>query len=226
MQSLLLASGQGMNLAMARPNPTKSRYDGPETRRLVLEAALKVFSEQGFAGASTRAIAAQAGIEQGHLAYYFPSKLALWQQVIEAFAHEGGAYLAEQLIDDSLADPLATAHRVLPGYLRSFARNPRLTRLMLQEFSVLSDRHQWVVETMGKPIWQRLKPLFDALAQTGRLGRTKPEIAYFSMIGAALITFGNPELVRNLTGADPDEAQWLDMAIAHILLPILGPSAA
>ncbi|WP_206244498.1 TetR/AcrR family transcriptional regulator [Novosphingobium terrae] len=209
---------------MPREASAKARYDGQENRRLVLEAALQVFSDLGFAGASTRVIAAAAGIEQGHLAYYFPSKLALWQQVIEAFARDGEAYLAEHLTDQALADPAATARAILPGYLRSFAANPRLTRLMLQEFSVLSPRHDWVVEHIGKPVWQRLSPLFRALAAGGHLGSAQPEIAYFSLIGAALITFGNPELVQALTGADTHGEAWIDQAIAHMLRPILPPS--
>ncbi|MFD2782053.1 TetR/AcrR family transcriptional regulator [Novosphingobium pokkalii] len=85
----------GMTLGMT-VSTTKSakarrpqRYDGADNRRAVLDAALTVFADLGFEAASTRAIAAAAGLEQGHLAYYFPSKAALWQQVVEAFAREG-----------------------------------------------------------------------------------------------------------------------------------------
>jgi len=205
---------------MPRAKAANTRYDGPENRRLLLEAALVVFSDLGFTGASTRAIAARAGIEQGHLAYYFPSKLALWQQVIEAFARDGEAYLAAHLTPSMRSDPQRAAWDVLPGYLRTFAENPRLTRLMLQEFSVLSERHAWVVEMIGKPVWNRLGPLFHALAGAGALGNTPPEIAYFSMIGSALITFGNPDLVSALCGADPRDAGWIEKAIEHIIGPI------
>ena len=210
-----------MTPGMPRPAPAKARYDGPENRRLVLEAALNIFSDLGFAGASTRAIAAAAGIEQGHLAYYFPSKLALWQQVVEAFARDGEAYLAEHLTQDAVTDPVQAARSILPGYLRGFASNPRLTRLMLQEFSVLSPRHEWVVEHIGRPVWQRLSPLFHALGECGHLGSAQPEMAYFSLIGAALITFGNPDLVQALTGADTHSEAWIEQAIAHMLRSVL-----
>lgn len=210
-----------MTLSMSRSAPAKTRYDGQENRRLVLEAALNVFADLGFAGASTRAIAAAAGIEQGHLAYYFPTKLALWQQVILAFARDGEAYLAEHVTQQALTDPLEAARAILPRYLRSFAVNPRLTRLMLQEFSVLSSRHEWVVEHIGKPVWQRMSPLFHALGERGHLGGAQPEIAYFSLIGAALITFGNPELVQALTGADTHSEAWMDQAITHMLRSVL-----
>lgn len=201
-----------------------ARYDGEENRRVVLEAALQVFSQVGFAAASTRAIAAAAGIEQGHLAYYFPTKLQLWRQVVEAFAHAGEVHLRHQLAGDGLEDPVTTALRVLPGYLRTFAEEPRLTRLMLQEFSVTSERHQWVVETFGQPVWDLLRPLFEALAAQGRLAGADPAIAYFSLIGSALITFGNADLVRSMTGGDPAAAQWFEAAIAHMIAPVVMPA--
>jgi AcrR family transcriptional regulator len=81
----------GMTVSTAKSAKARrpQRYDGADNRRAVLDAALTVFADLGFEAASTRAIAAAAGLEQGHLAYYFPSKAALWQQVVEAFAREG-----------------------------------------------------------------------------------------------------------------------------------------
>jgi AcrR family transcriptional regulator len=197
-----------------------ARYDGQENRRIVLEAALQVFSDMGFAGASTRAIAAAAGIEQGHLAYYFPSKMALWQQVIETFARDGETFLRQHLTVEALADPVPTAHAVLPPFLRTFAAQPRLTRLMMQEFSVLSPRHDWVVANFGQPVWHLLEPLFAGLAKHGRLAGAPPEIAYFSLIGGALITFGNPDLLVRLSGGDSAGPAWVGQAIDHMLQPI------
>jgi len=212
---------RAMTKATTAPKPLKTaRYDGQENRRVVLEAALRVFSDLGFEGASTRAIAAEAGIEQGHLAYYFPSKMALWQQVIETFARQGEAYLQAQLTPETLVDPVATAEIVLPQFLRSFAANPRLTRLMLQEFSVLSARHEWVVANFGQPVWQMLEPLFNGLQAQGRLAGAPPVMAYFTLIGAALITFGNPELIAQFSGVAVDDTGWASQAIDHMLVPI------
>lgn len=210
-----------MNTGKTRQKTFSSaRYDGQENRRLVLDAALRVFSDLGFEGASTRVIAAAAGIEQGHLAYYFPTKMALWQQVIETFARQGEAYLTAHLTPDTLANPLVTAHEVLPGFLRTFASNPRLTRVMLQEFSVLSARHEWVVANFGQPVWRLLEPLFDGLQTQRRLAGSPPVMAYFTLIGAALITFGNPELIARFSGVEPNETQWVDKVIEHMLVPI------
>ena len=208
---------------MSDPKSVTARvkYDGHETRRVVLEAALKAFSDLGFEGASTRAIAAAAGIEQGHLAYYYSSKMALWQQVIENFARDGETRLRRHISSECGRDPIAAARVALPDFLRSFADNPRLTRLMLQEFSVQSSRHEWVVENFGRPVWLLLRPLFEALHEDGKLSGAVPAIAYFSLIGSALITFGNPDLVGSFAGENSEHAVWIDRAVEHIMRPIL-----
>ncbi len=200
---------------------TRAKYDGHETRRVVLEAALEAFSNLGFEGASTRAIAAAAGIEQGHLAYYYASKMALWQQVIENFAREGEMRLRRHIPPECGQDPIADARVALPDFLRSFADNPRLTRLMLQEFSVQSSRHDWIVENFGRPVWLLLRPLFEALHADGKLSGAVPAIAYFSLIGSALITFGNPDLVKSFAGENSEHAAWVDRAVDHMMRPIL-----
>ena len=66
------------DVAFPRRRPTEGGYArGEETRARIVEAALKVFAAEGFAGASTRRIAAEAGVNPPALQYYFDSKEGL-----------------------------------------------------------------------------------------------------------------------------------------------------
>lgn len=59
-----------------------------ETEALILDAARKVFLENGFDGTSMQMIASESGINKALLHYYFRSKDRLFESVfIEAFAH-------------------------------------------------------------------------------------------------------------------------------------------
>jgi AcrR family transcriptional regulator len=200
--------------------PRTVRYDGAKNRQRVLEAALDVFSQVGYEGASTRAIAAAAGIEQGHLAYYFPSKMVLWRQVIETFARQIEQRLAQHIALFEGASACDIARSALPALLRGFAENPRLTRLMLQEMSVSSDRSAWLAENFAQPVWRLLAPVFSRMRADGYLGGAAPEIAYFSLIGAALITFGNCTLIAQFSGVDPTGEDWVEEAIRHMLAQV------
>ncbi|GLS99214.1 hypothetical protein GCM10007897_05930 [Sphingobium jiangsuense] len=198
-----------------------ARYSGAENRDIILDAALEVFSLHGFSGASTRQIAAAAGIEPGHLAYYFPSKAKLWRSVIEAFARKGEVLLREALDGDALDRPEESVAAILPPFLRCFAENPRLTRLMLQEFSVSGERHDWVVASFGKPVWEILRPLFERLERRGLLSGASAPAAYFNLLGGALIAFGNRDLLIDLAGFDPTGEAETEAYIRLLMRPLL-----
>src|SRR5271154_3388538 len=66
-------------MARRRPRPTIRE----ENERALLEAAEWIFAEQGFAGATTAAIARRAGVPKANLHYYFPTKEGLYRSVIE-----------------------------------------------------------------------------------------------------------------------------------------------
>lgn len=56
---------------------------GEQTRAAILDAAETVFAEAGFAGASMRAIAQRAGVNQPLIHYHFESKDRLYAEVID-----------------------------------------------------------------------------------------------------------------------------------------------
>lgn len=216
-------TGQAVNEPRAstrRPRRDARRPPVAETRQRILEAALETFSALGFDRASTRKIAAAAGLEQGHLAYYFPSKEALWREVLETFSRRCDALLEERVTPAALADPVANARAVLPAFLHFFADNSSLTRLMLQEFSQSSPRHDWVVENFGAPIWRRLEPLFVELEKLELLSGARAAVAYFNLVGAALIAFGSAAEIRQITGLGTTDAGEADEHISLILTPI------
>ncbi len=54
-----------------------------ENQRLILAAAEKVFAEAGFGGATMQLIADMAGLPKANLHYYFPTKEALYREVVQ-----------------------------------------------------------------------------------------------------------------------------------------------
>jgi AcrR family transcriptional regulator len=56
---------------------------GHETRARIVAAALRLFGERGFAGASTRDIAAEAGVNAPALQYYFDNKEGVYLACVE-----------------------------------------------------------------------------------------------------------------------------------------------
>lgn len=89
------------------PRDTSGRRD--RTRRLIVETAIREFSERGYFAVSTRDIARRAGIATGLQYRYFPSKEALATACIEW----GGRLWQEARHEHLAAHPTST----LAGYL-------------------------------------------------------------------------------------------------------------
>lgn len=63
--------------------PLSKKEIRQENERVILEAAEKVFAEAGFGGATMQLIADVAGLPKANLHYYFPTKEALYRQVVQ-----------------------------------------------------------------------------------------------------------------------------------------------
>jgi TetR/AcrR family transcriptional regulator, transcriptional repressor of aconitase len=90
-------------------------------RQLILGAAKRCFARNGFAGTTTRSVAAAAAISEGLLFKHFPSKAALY---------------AEILAEECEADP--ELHRLL-GLVPSTETLVTLIRMMVRHFQEVAD---------------------------------------------------------------------------------------
>jgi AcrR family transcriptional regulator len=77
-----MASARNAPTTVPPARPRKLRR-GPLTRKQILDASLKLFSEKGFARTSVRDIAQVAGITDAAIYYHFSSKRDLFEALIE-----------------------------------------------------------------------------------------------------------------------------------------------
>lgn len=71
-----------------RHPPAGGYARGDETRQRIITAAIKLFGEHGFAGASTRDIATAAGVNAPALQYYFENKEGVYQACAEYITND------------------------------------------------------------------------------------------------------------------------------------------
>ena len=70
-----------MSRATSAPRSRPQRSDGEQSRERLLQAALALFAEQGYAKTSTREIAEAAGANLAAISYYFGDKSGLYHVV-------------------------------------------------------------------------------------------------------------------------------------------------
>lgn len=64
-------------------NKVKTQTKAGKTYQLILDAAAKLFSKQGYHGTSLKEIASNVGMQAGSLYYHFESKEVLMQEVLD-----------------------------------------------------------------------------------------------------------------------------------------------
>jgi AcrR family transcriptional regulator len=72
----------------------KTNARGEDTRKRLLDAATRLFSERGFEGVTTREIAADANTTLPSIPHHFGSKEGLYQAVIASIAEEMAKHLS------------------------------------------------------------------------------------------------------------------------------------
>ena len=81
--------------------PTRRDEHVADTRQALVDAARKLFTEQGYAATGTEEIVAAARVTRGALYHHFHDKTDLFRAVMEQIARE----VAERLIDAELSRP-------------------------------------------------------------------------------------------------------------------------
>lgn len=144
-----------------RTNPQRSA----EMRARLITAARGLFVEQGFAGTSTSAIVAAAGVTRGALYHHFPNKLSIFRGVIEA---EAAAVAA--VIDTADAPGMTALERLLAGavaYLKGMEVPGRVRLLLVDGPAILGRADMRGIEaTHGDA--SLLLGVREALAASGR----------------------------------------------------------
>lgn len=88
------------NAPHRQPSTTRRTRGGPQTRKQILDASLRLFSERGFARTTVRDIARAAGITDAAIYYHFQSK----RDLLEALVEERGIVSSLQELERTAAD--------------------------------------------------------------------------------------------------------------------------
>jgi AcrR family transcriptional regulator len=182
--------------------PVASRA-GLETRRAILDAALDLFSERSFDGASTRSIAELARVTQPLLNYHFAGKEELWRAAVDDLFARFGTSMQERLSGLRGVDDMTIAKLMVRHFVEFSAANPQLHRIIMQESKRAGARLDWLVETYVRPLYENAVAMFEHLAARGELVPIEPVHLYYLLTGAGAGVFSMAPECQRLTGVDP-----------------------
>lgn len=172
---------------------------GEQRAAQILEAAADVFARKGYHAATTREIAAQAGISEATIYIHFESKRDLLFTMLERVASATLDPLVHKLED---ADERTFMREILRDRLSLLDANQGFARVILQEVASDEELREQLIARVVQPLLRRVVPLWEARVQAGRARPFDPRVIIPAMAGAtAFAAFISAHLPR--AGAQP-----------------------
>jgi AcrR family transcriptional regulator len=166
-----------------------AEFPADDTRRRILQAAAGVFAEKGYARATTRALAAAAGVNEVTLFRHFGNKQNLFAAVMEQF---GGPAVTTALEAHLTGDCIQDLRTVGTYLLDLLLERGDALRLMLCEASHFPEVQAVMVQN-PRQIRRMLASYISRQIEQGRLRPLHPEAtaqAFSGMLFAYAIARG------------------------------------
>ena len=184
------------------------RHDGATEHR-ILDAAHAVFVRRGTAGARMQEIAAEAGVNQALLHYYFRSK----EQLARAAFERAGAQLMPAVIQEIASDaPLdEKVRRVVAIELDHLSRAPHLPGYIIGEVAHRPERAQQLIaamthgatpEALRPRVFGTLRRQIDERVAAGAMRSIAPESFMVNLLSLCIFPFAARPMLQAMLGLD------------------------
>jgi len=151
---------------------------------LILDAAMKLVAELGYARTSMTRIAREAGIGRGTVYWHFESKdelfVGLFQRELDRFTQEMPALLEADL------PPADKLEAMVAGFFQTYEQAPSLTQAFLAVFTGVDVEMRSRFVAMAVDLYAQFNGLITDLLEDGKdRGQVRPDLD--SPIAAAAI---------------------------------------
>jgi AcrR family transcriptional regulator len=190
--------------------PTVRQRQAAVRQEQILETALTLFAAQGFDATSTRQIAKEAGITEGLIFHYFPTKASLLTAILEDRLEGQRAFRTQlrPLLKDADGKPAPEVLRaVASGWLATLRRDEEIVIVLFTSAQTNPEvRQAW--QGLIREGTELLTGYLAARVEAGELRKDLPlETAATMFVSSLLIFF--------LARRDLPDIEWREQSEAH-----------
>lgn len=177
----------------------------------ILDVAERIFSDNGFDGASTRMISGEAGVNMAMLNYYFGSKeglfLAIFERKIASFQT-----LLQNIGNDSSMTSWDKLALCIDNYVDRIIVNNCFQKLINREISmskrwVLTDK---ITEILMINVYEIKKILDEGISNGAFNSDTDSQMTIATIFGTKNYIINTPQISSLLLGHDIRDEKYLD----------------
>ena len=181
------------------------------TKEKILESALKLFSQKGYLGATTKEIAKEAGIAEVTLFRYFPSKEALFEEVINNYSFL--PKLKEILKKVETRSYKEVLKIIASEFLKLLESKKDLIRIMHSEMQRYPEKIKKIYESVIENTFKLLSNYFQKLQKEKILKEFNSELAARAFLGMFFSYFYAKEIKEFLNLQKEDVSQVIETYI-------------
>ncbi len=172
----------------------------------ILDVALKAFAAQGYDAVSIRSLNAGLGLSHGTISQRFGTKQRLYFAAVEHgfvsfFAEIEQERQAAAVSREDMSD-LAELRILVLSFLLAAWKRPELGRLMNQEGLEQTDRLEFIIDLVFKPVIAMLDDLLGRLEAARAIRRTSRRSLFFLVAHGAEAPFTLTALSQSFDGID------------------------
>ncbi len=169
------------------------------TRRRILDAALAAYGTDGYAATSLDSLAEQLGIRKQTILYWFPSKRALFESVID----EAALSLTTEFDTAASSDLVGMdqVEEIVRRVFRLAVRRPELLGLV-REVSRPGSLSAGRLGERVAPVFARAAEFLEREMDAGRFRRSDPAMLLLSLYSTVVGVAGELEVQRAI-GLEP-----------------------
>ncbi len=165
-----LAAKNLIELALAQ---AKNNEKMTEKQQKIVEAAIQMFAEKGYASTSTNEIAKAAGVAEGTIFRHYGSKENLLLSVIVPFLLNSVPTIADDFIKEVLSKPFQSFESFLTALIKDrlefVSENKEIFKILVAELLHRDDLREQLISFFGQSPYQHVSAVFDTFKERGEL---------------------------------------------------------
>ncbi len=152
---------------------TKLSKKQTNKQQKIVETAIKMFAEKGYANTPTSEIAKTAGVAEGTIFRHYGTKDNLLLSVILPFLKESIPDVAEEIFNEVLSENIQCFEDFLRAFMKNrigfLHENKEIFRVVVKELFYSEELRKEILPFFSKSILQHLNKVIDLYKERGEL---------------------------------------------------------
>lgn len=158
---------------------------GDERREQILHIAIKLFSQNGFRGTTTKKIAEAAGVSEAMVFRHFASKHELYHAILDHKACEGGKATPMAIITEVIKtkNDFEVFYQIVLNALNQHQQDPEFMRLLMHSALEGHELADMFINENIVPLYEVLSFYISQRQREGEFRSVNPKLVVRAFVG-------------------------------------------